>query len=99
MLWSFSGGEEVESQKGLIYYYWTNNKLEIKIKDFYAKNTFKGIQGEFSIDKNFVTGITNYGQKFASFIEKNNIFGSQFHPEKSHKNGLTLLSNFLKLKW
>ena len=51
-----------------------------------------------SIDKNFVTGITNYGQKFTSFIEKNNIFGSQFHPEKSHKNGLTLLSNFLKLK-
>ena len=39
---------------GLIYYYWINNKSEIKIKNFYTNKTFKGIQGEFTISKNFV---------------------------------------------
>ncbi len=37
---------------------------------------------------------TDYGQKFASVIAKDNVMGVQFHPEKSHKYGLKLLSNF-----
>ena len=41
--------------------------------------------------------ISEYGEKFVSFIEKDNIYASQFHPEKSHKRGLTLIENFLKL--
>ena len=41
---------------------------------------------------------TSYGEKFVSFIEKKNIFGAQFHPEKSHKVGLKLLKNFIELK-
>lgn len=41
---------------------------------------------------------TIYGEKFISFIEKENIFGSQFHPEKSHNCGLKLLKNFTELK-
>ena len=41
---------------------------------------------------------TVYGEEFISFIEKGNIFGSQFHPEKSHKTGLKLLKNFIELK-
>lgn len=40
---------------------------------------------------------TEYGEKFISFIEKDNVFGSQFHPEKSHRQGLKLLQNFLNL--
>jgi len=39
-------------------------------------------------------GITEYGIKFCSAIQKNNIFGVQFHPEKSGENGLRLLKNF-----
>ena len=39
---------------------------------------------------------TTYGTKFISFIEKDNIYGSQFHPEKSHYVGLKLLKNFLE---
>ena len=39
---------------------------------------------------------TVYGENFISFIEKDNIFGSQFHPEKSHNFGLKLLKNFLQ---
>jgi len=41
---------------------------------------------------------TTYGNEFISFIEKDNIYGSQFHPEKSHYVGLKLLKNFLETK-
>ena len=37
---------------------------------------------------------TNYSLEFDSAIEKDNIFGVQFHPEKSHKYGMQLLKNF-----
>nr|AAR37699.1 imidazole glycerol phosphate synthase, glutamine amidotransferase subunit [uncultured marine bacterium 440] len=39
----------------------------------------------------------NYINQFDCIIEKENIFGTQFHPEKSQKNGLQLLNNFLKI--
>lgn len=40
---------------------------------------------------------TNYGHPFDSGILKDNIFGAQFHPEKSHKFGMKFLENFAKL--
>lgn len=40
---------------------------------------------------------TEYGIKFASAVEYNNVFGTQFHPEKSGKVGLTILKNFLTI--
>jgi len=40
---------------------------------------------------------THHGYFFPSIIRHNNIFGVQFHPEKSHKYGMRLLSNFAKL--
>lgn len=40
---------------------------------------------------------TNYGIDFASGVQKENIFGVQFHPEKSHKFGMKLLKNFSEL--
>ncbi len=40
---------------------------------------------------------TPYGDDFVSSIEKENIFGTQFHPEKSHKFGMKLLRNFSNL--
>jgi glutamine amidotransferase len=48
-------------------------------------------------DCNSVITTTNYGIDFASSIFKENIMGVQFHPEKSHDNGLILLNNFSKL--
>lgn len=48
-------------------------------------------------DKKDIIGTTNYNQSFASIVKKNNIYGVQFHPEKSLKNGLKILDNFLKL--
>ncbi len=41
--------------------------------------------------------ITDYGVKFASAVQKNKIWGCQFHPEKSQTAGLKLLENFQKL--
>ena len=48
-------------------------------------------------EKNIITSLTNHGINFVSSIKKDNIFGTQFHPEKSQKYGLDLLLNFCKL--
>ena len=40
---------------------------------------------------------TDYGKEFVSGFEHENIFGLQFHPEKSHKFGMDLLANFCKI--
>lgn len=42
-------------------------------------------------------GYTEYGYDFASAVNKENIFGLQPHPEKSHDNGLKILENFSKI--
>jgi len=40
---------------------------------------------------------TFYGSEFSSSINRGNIYGTQFHPEKSHSNGMIVLQNFAKL--
>jgi glutamine amidotransferase len=47
--------------------------------------------------KDDVLCTTNYGQEFVSGFQRENIFGLQFHPEKSHKFGMELLANFCKI--
>lgn len=42
-----------------------------------------------------VRGICRYGAPFTAALQRGNIFGLQFHPEKSHKNGLLVLCEFL----
>lgn len=42
-------------------------------------------------------GITDYSVEFSSAVEKNNIFGVQFHPEKSGESGLKILKNFAEI--
>jgi len=44
-----------------------------------------------------ILNMTNYEYPFCSAIEKNNIFGVQYHPEKSHDVGEKLLKNFIQL--
>ena len=46
-----------------------------------------------------ITATTDYGLDFCSVVHHNNIFGVQFHPEKSQKVGLKILNNFLSTKW
>jgi len=48
-------------------------------------------------NNNDILSTTHYGNSFCSAINHNNIFGFQFHPEKSHSNGINLLLNFGKL--
>ena len=48
-------------------------------------------------NENDILANTNYGYEFTSAVEKENIFGVQFHPEKSHKFGMRLLENFVNI--
>ena len=44
-----------------------------------------------------VVGVTEYGKEFPSVINKDNVYATQFHPEKSGKVGLKLIENFVEL--
>jgi glutamine amidotransferase len=44
-----------------------------------------------------IVATTNYGYNFTSIVQRDNIFGAQFHPEKSHKFGMNIYKNFLKV--
>ena len=48
--------------------------------------------------KDYVAATTNYGNSIIASVFKENILGTQFHPEKSQKSGLIILENFLKWK-
>ena len=79
------------------------NQIEFK-KDFLL---FSGIENKSHMyfvhsyefltkQKDCIVATTNYGNSIIVAVAKDNIFGTQFHPEKSQKNGLKLLENFLK---
>lgn len=46
------------------------------------------------VDEKYSLSYSNYGEKFISVIEKENLIGAQFHPEKSHSQGLKFIQNF-----
>ena len=48
-------------------------------------------------DKNVISATTDYSSKIVCSVEKENIFGTQFHPEKSDKMGLKIINNFINL--
>lgn len=48
-------------------------------------------------DDKYVIGKTMYGYEFPSAVQKENVFGFQPHPEKSHTNGLAILKNFMEM--
>jgi len=48
-------------------------------------------------DKSVILATTDYSSKVVCAAEKENIFGTQFHPEKSDKMGLKIIDNFIKL--
>ena len=48
-------------------------------------------------DDRYAIGKTFYGYEFVSAVQNENIYGIQPHPEKSHKNGLKIIENFIKL--
>ncbi len=48
-------------------------------------------------DASTIKGTCTYGETFPVVVQKENIFGTQFHPEKSQKSGITVLKNFISL--
>ena len=80
------------------------NSIEVKARE----DLFKGVDVErgFYFIHNYYVDIedkantlttTEYGFEFVSGIQKENIFAVQFHPEKSHSNGMRLLKNFAEI--
>ena len=80
------------------------NEISIKKKS----NLFKSIKDkahmyfvhsfEFvPVEQQHVTSTINYSKEIVSSLEKDNIFGTQFHPEKSDKDGLKIIENFISL--
>jgi len=77
------------------------NQVEQKKESFLFEGVASGSYFYFAhsyyvdvADKSLILSTTNYGQEFVSGVNTKNIFGLQFHPEKSSKIGLQLLSNF-----
>ena len=48
-------------------------------------------------DKSVISATTDYSSKIVCSVERENLFGTQFHPEKSDKTGLKIIENFIKL--
>ena len=48
------------------------------------------------VDPDAVIGTTEYGERFATIVGRANVFGVQFHPEKSSRHGLRMLANFVE---
>lgn len=60
---------------------------------FYFDHSFAAVPGK----KRIVCGVCDYGERIVAAVAEKNVFGVQFHPEKSGKTGLKLLENFLEL--
>lgn len=64
------------------------------VRDFYFVHSYA-----YSVkDEVNVYGTVEYGTEFPVVVQKNNIFGVQFHPEKSQQGGKKLMKNFIDLK-
>ena len=73
-----------------------NSKIFLKLENkavFYFLHSF---YFSCSNEEDVIAG-TDYGIKFACAVNSENVFGIQFHPEKSHKYGIQLLENFANL--
>lgn len=80
------GWESVEYRPGSILY----NSWDLMESRFYFTHSYHVVCD----NDNDVSATAYYGYNFTASIEKNNIFGTQYHPEKSHKYGMKILKNF-----
>ncbi|MBK1973774.1 imidazole glycerol phosphate synthase subunit HisH [Campylobacter sp. TTU-622] len=80
------GWNDIEILKQVPLYQGISNK-----SDFYFVHSFY-----VNCKEEFISAKCDYGIQFCASLQKNNIYGVQFHPEKSQNLGLKLLENFLK---
>ena len=80
------------------------NEISIKKKSNLFKNIMEKTHMYFvhsfefvPVEQQHVTSTINYSKEIVSSLEKDNIFGTQFHPEKSDKDGLKIIENFISL--
>ena len=83
------GWNEIEFKKDCFLFANIKNKSHV-----YFIHSYEFITKQ----KDCVIATTNYGNSIIVSIKKENIVGTQFHPEKSQKNGLAILENFLNWK-
>jgi glutamine amidotransferase len=81
---------------------WNSIKIKRPIRifdDMYEEPRFYFVHSYHVVCNNDrdVLATTYYGYEFASALMRENIVGTQFHPEKSHKFGMKLLKNFVEL--
>ena len=80
------------------------NEIEIQKES----KIFKGIKNKSHMyfvhsyefipeDKSIISATTDYSTRIVCSVERDNLFGTQFHPEKSDKIGLKIIDNFIKL--
>lgn len=62
--------------------------------DFYFVHEYR--LSPDSYDSSWTLGLADHSERFVAVFERGNVFGVQFHPEKSQTNGLALLNNFLE---
>ena len=71
-------------------------KKEPLFRNIIDKGSFYFVHSyRFECDDEFVVATTNYGQNINAVVRKENVFGVQFHPERSQRKGLHLLANFV----
>ena len=63
----------------------------LNTKKFYFAHSFYA-----KCDKNFIKAYSKHSVKFPAIIQNKRVIGIQFHPEKSHQNGIQLLKNILE---
>lgn len=76
------------------------NNISIQIPQYFSNltdNNFYFVHSYFFNAKNAVdiSATVKYGQDLVAVVQKNNVFGTQFHPEKSQTAGLQVLKNFI----
>ena len=77
------------------------NDIDIKkddplFKNINDKSSFYFVHSyRFECDEKYVVATTDYGQQITAAVQKDNIFGVQFHPERSQRKGFHLINNFI----